>query len=114
MAVLTAAISRLRLLWSGGLPLPVAFWNYAVFWGVLINIAASLSSLVVLAAAGASTAEASWPPLVALALHLLPTPYNILVLVGVWRSAARPGTAPMTAVAARIAVGLLCAVMLVL
>lgn len=66
-------------LWRGELPLPDAFWNWAVFGGLAIN--------------GASTAlfffliMADRPISALIAGYALPVSYNVIVSVGVWRSA---------------------------
>ena len=96
--------SRCADLWSGRLPLSEAFWTYAIFWGLLINLAATLGSLTLLVAVGGDAASKGWAPLAALALHLLPVPYNLVVLVGVWRSAGRPEVTATAALLARTAV----------
>ena len=97
-------LSRLSDLWAGRLRLSEAFWTYAIFWGFLINLAATLTSLTLLVAVGGDAASKEWAPLAALALHLLPVPYNLLVLVGVWRSAGRPEVKANAALLARLAV----------
>ncbi len=71
----------LSALWSGRLPLGEAFWKYAVLIGAMVNLAATGGSLAVLAA--------GLPGALALGVHLLPLPYNAVIAVGVWRSAAR-------------------------
>jgi hypothetical protein len=101
-----AILSRLSDLWSGRLPLSAAFWNYAIFWGFLINLAATFASLAVLVAAGGTQTPGTGTALLALALHLLPIPYNLVVLVGVWRSAGRPENSANAALTARLAVSL--------
>ncbi len=81
-------------LWAGRVPLADAFWTYAVFWSFLINIAATLTSL------GLVAAEASnWA---AIAANLAPIPWNMLVLVGVWRSAAAPEIPRPMAITVRV------------
>jgi hypothetical protein len=74
-------MTRLRALWSGNLPLGEAFWTYAVGIGLAVNLITSLLFLVLL----------SWDrPLAALFVgYALSVPYNLVALVGVWRSAAR-------------------------
>jgi hypothetical protein len=74
-------MSRLRALWSGHLPLGEAFWTYAVTLGIAVNLITSLLFLVLI----------SWDrPLAALFVgYALSVPYNVVALVGVWRSAAR-------------------------
>jgi hypothetical protein len=90
-------------LWSGRHPLPDAFWTYAIFWGFLINLAALIASLAVLVMAG-GIPDAWWAGPAAVALHLLPMPYNGLALVGVWRSSARPEVGQIPRLMARCAV----------
>ena len=74
-------MTRLRALWSGDLPLGEAFWTYAVVGGLAVNLITSLLFLALI----------SWDrPLAALFVgYALSVPYNIVALVGVWRSAAR-------------------------
>lgn len=72
-------INTIKALWAGSLPLPVAFWNYAVGWGLVINIATSIMTIMVILADA--------PAWLLLPVYILPTPYNVLVTVGVWRSA---------------------------
>lgn len=70
-------------LWAGRMPLAEAFWWYAMAYGLLVNLIASLASL--------AAAAVDAPGAVAVMLFLLPLPYNVLVLVGVWRSAGAHG-----------------------
>lgn len=74
-------MTRLRALWFGDLPLGEAFWTYAVTVGLAVNLITSLLFLVLI----------SWDrPVAALvAGYALSVPYNVIALVGVWRSAAR-------------------------
>ena len=83
-------------LWRGDLPLPRAFWDHAIIYGSLANLVTTIAALGVLAANG--------PGLLALAVFLLPAPYNLMAAVGVWRSAARYRGPTIWANAARIAV----------
>jgi len=77
---------------AGEVPLPDAFWRYGVLYGVFVNFFASMAALIVVAAGGAA-----W---LAAVLFLLPLPYNLLIAVGVWRSAGRwPGPPPWAALA---------------
>lgn len=75
---------ELRRLWSGDLPLAKAFWVYAAFIGVSINLLTSTLFLVLIVADR---------PLMALAIgYGASVPYNIVATVGVWRAAGRhPG-----------------------
>jgi hypothetical protein len=74
-------MTRLRALWSGELPLGEAFWTYAVGVALVVNLTTSLLFLFLI----------SWDrPLAALFVgYALSVPYNVVALVGVWRSAAR-------------------------
>jgi hypothetical protein len=96
--------ARLRDLWAGRLPLVDAFWTYQVFWGVCLNIGATLAALAVIVAGKATAAPdmaASTAAVAAAFLHLAVVPYNTMTLVGVWRSAARPQVPRLLAAAAR-------------
>ena len=68
-------------LWAGDLPLRRAFWDYAVFYGLLVNVITDVAFFALLMNDGNMA-------LVALAFAV-PIPYNILVAVAVWRSAGR-------------------------
>ncbi len=90
--VLTGVATWTRALAAGEVPLPEAFWRYGVLYGLFVNFFASMAALIVLAAGGAG-----W---LAVALFLLPLPYNLLVALGVWKSAGRwPGPPPWAALA---------------
>ena len=66
-------------LWRGEIALPDAFWNWAVLGGLAINIASSALFLFLV------TVER---PILALIAGYAPSvPYNVIVAVGVWRSA---------------------------
>lgn len=81
-------------LWAGQVALADAFWTYAIFWGFIVNMAATLASL--------SLVVAEAPNVAAVAAHVAPIPWNVLVLVAVWRSAGRANVPPAWAAAARI------------
>ncbi len=66
-------------LWGGRLPLGTAFWWYAIACGTALNVAATLLAMAVLAA--------DLSAVLAVVLAALPIPYNLVVLVAVWRSA---------------------------
>lgn len=74
-------MNRLRDLWRGDLPLQNAFWNWAVLGGLIVNLASSAAFLLLM------TADQMIPALIV--GYGLSVPYNILVSVGVWRSADR-------------------------
>ena len=92
----TGARARIGALWAGAVPLPVAFWRHAIVHGFVVNLVATLAMLVLLAMDA--------PGWLALAVHLMPLPYNVLFLVAVWRSAARWSGPSAWADAARVAV----------
>jgi hypothetical protein len=70
----------LRRLWAGEVPLGRVFWQYAMIGGTALNLMATLLAMALLAA--------DVPGLLALAAFALPIPYNLFVLVAVWRSAS--------------------------
>ena len=77
-------IELVKQLWAGELPLKRTFWDYAVLYGLSLNLVTHLVFFTLLVN-DANTA------LVALAFAL-PIPYNLFVVVAVWRSAERyPG-----------------------
>ena len=71
---------RIADLWYGRVPLARIFWDYAIIFGSLANLVTTLAALAAFAK--------GMPALLGLLLHFLPTPYNLLMVVGVWRSAA--------------------------
>ena len=87
-------MTKLRSLWFGDLPLGEAFWTYAVGVGLAVNIVTTLGLLALVSADR---------PLLALLVGYGPSvPYNVVALVGVWRSAARYGGSRLHAELARI------------
>jgi hypothetical protein len=68
-------------LWRGALPLEVAFWHYAIYYGLIVNLAASTISIVLFLNHA--------PIALVAAVHLVPVPYSVLTAFGVWRSAHR-------------------------
>lgn len=71
----------LRDLWRGNMPLPQAFWNWAVIGAIAINGLTSILFLVLIM--NDRIVEAF------IAGYAFSVPYNIVVTVGVWRSAGR-------------------------
>ena len=70
-----------RRLWRGELPLSRAFWEFAVLYGLLANLASTGFVLTAIALDA--------PTALVLVLHFLPTPYWVASCIGAWRSAAR-------------------------
>jgi hypothetical protein len=82
-------VDLLRRLWRGDVPIGQVFWNWVVLGGFLVNVATTGASLIVLAANR---------PWLALLVHYGPSlPYNLFVLVAIWRSADRQRDAPVLA-----------------
>src|SRR3546814_14990960 len=76
--------------WRGEIPLGRALWWDMGCVGTLINLATGLVALLLIAR--------DLPDAVAAAVHFSPLPYNLLLVVSVWRSAAKtPGPSALTA-----------------
>jgi hypothetical protein len=97
---------RITALWRGEIPLPLAFWRLALLIGSLINLLAT--GLMLIAIASGLPAE------LAILVHFLPLPYNLLVLIAVWRSAMRYQGPPALATAAQLVTALWFALMLII
>lgn len=74
-------MTRLYRLWRGELELADAFWNWAVFGGLVLNVASSGLFVFLIIA--------DRPISALIAGYVLSVPYNVIVSVGVWRSAGR-------------------------
>lgn len=74
-------MENLKSLWRGDLLLRDAFWNWAVLGGLLINVTTTILFLILI------SADQPWPALIV--GFAISKPYNLVALVGVWRSAAR-------------------------
>ncbi|WP_191085555.1 hypothetical protein [Roseococcus microcysteis] len=90
-------------LWRGEAPLDVAFWNWAVISALVVNITTTIGFFLLFKEGQILAAY-----LVGYGMSL---PYNLLALVGVWRSAARYAGPPFHAALARWAATLLLAVL---
>lgn len=74
-------MKNLSHLWRGELTLQNAFWNWAVFGGLAINVITSALFLFLIMAD---------KPVIALIVgYGFSLPYNVIVTMGVWRSAER-------------------------
>jgi hypothetical protein len=89
-------IRRIVEFWRGGLPLGRAFWLWGILGGGIVSLVTTLIALM-LVAAGAP----AWLAVVVLAAHI---PWNIVLLVGVWRSAGRPEVGHAVANLARLTI----------
>jgi hypothetical protein len=74
-------MAKLRSLWLGELPLGEAFWTWAIGIGLLVNVTTSALFLALI--------TADWPWAALFVGYALSVPYNVVAVVGVWRSAAR-------------------------
>jgi len=68
-------------LWDGRVPLKQVFWQWAIVYGLLVNLVTSalFFGLVIYDVA----------PLLLIVAFILPVPFNLFVVVAVWRSADR-------------------------
>jgi hypothetical protein len=87
-------MAKLRDLWSGKLPLGEAFWTFAIGIGLLVNLTTSALFLALI------TVDRPWAAL--FVGYVLSVPYNVVAVVGVWRSASRHQGAAGLADLARI------------
>ncbi len=71
----------LSALWRGELPLNEAFWTWTVTIGLIVNVTSTILFLVLI------TLDQPWAALIV--GYGLSVPYNVMAVVGVWRSAAR-------------------------
>ena len=94
-------MTKLLALWSGDLDLNEAFWTWTVTVGLLVNIATSILFLMLIL---------QDQPLAGLLIgYGFSVPYNIVAIVGVFRSAARYDGPSLHADLARLASVLLMA-----
>ncbi len=70
---------RLKSFWRGEVPLPEVFWHYAVGYGLVLNIATSILFIPL--------AKMDLSPWLLVPAYFLPAPYNLFMIVVVWRSA---------------------------
>jgi hypothetical protein len=89
-------LDKLKALWRGQLALEVAFWHYAIYYGLIVNAVATTISVILLLVDA--------PIVLAVAVHFIPLPYSVVTAVGVWRSAERHGGPGKFANFARIGV----------
>jgi len=81
-------------LWNGRVELGRVFWEYAIVYGTIFNLITTLAALAAFAG--------DWSDAIALAIFFLPAPYNLLMIISVWRSAARYSGPAIWATLARI------------
>jgi hypothetical protein len=66
-------------LWAGRRPLSEAFWTYGLLYGTALNIIATIAALAVV--------TLGLPGALAVVIFVLPLPYVLVAVVGVFRSA---------------------------
>ena len=98
--------ARIQALWRGETALAHAFWTVTILYGTLINLLATGLMFAALAA--------GLPSLLAVSLHFLPLPYNVMALLAVWRSARLYEGPRAHAAAAQLAAALWFVLMLLL
>lgn len=74
-------MAKLLALWRGDLPLGDALWTWMVFGGFLVNISTSIACFALI------MVDLPWVALIV--GYGLSVPYNVVAMVGVWKSAAR-------------------------
>lgn len=89
-------LGPLRRLVAGEAPLARAFWDYGIIGGTALNALTTVAAMALLAAEDLEAA--------ALVLFALPIPYNLLVVVAVWRSASAYAGRAVWADLARLAI----------
>jgi hypothetical protein len=80
----------------GGLPLGRAFWHWGILGGGIVSLFATMLALTLIAAGAPA-----WLAVLVFAAHI---PWNLVLLVGVWRSAGRPEVSPAAANLARFVI----------
>jgi hypothetical protein len=96
-------VTSLRRFWRGDVPLGEAFWLWGILGGGVVNLFTTLLAAMLL------TFEA--PAWIAAAMFTAPIPANIALLVGVWRSSARPNVGADGRLLARTAMAVWTALM---
>ena len=69
--------------WAGLVPLHLLLIRDMLILATAVNIVTTIASLVLLGADA--------PPVIAIAVFLLPLPYNLFIFLCVWRSAGQLG-----------------------
>jgi hypothetical protein len=87
-------MTALRRFWQGDVPLGEAFWLWGILGGGVLALFATLFGLMLL------TFRA--PPWLVVALIVGHVPFNVFLLVGVWRSAGGDAVGENARLIARI------------
>lgn len=91
-------LRSLRDLWEGRLSLAETLGTWGLLRGLMLNAGCSAAALSIWLVADSPAASA-----LALTIHFLPVPYNVVIAVGGWRAAGAPGHSPRTRALARAA-----------
>lgn len=75
------SMRRFVSLWRGEVPLARVFWEYMIGWATVLNLIAAGLALIVFMKDG--------PLWLGLLLHFGMVPLNAVLVVSVWRAAAR-------------------------
>jgi len=78
--LLAPATAYVHRLWRGELPLARAFWTDMILIGSLVNIVATAAAMLLFVS--------GVPVALGVIVHFAPLPYNILLFLAVWQSAA--------------------------
>ena len=68
-------------LWNGRIAMSRVFWEYAIAYGTVLHLVTTLAAFAAFAK--------DWPALIGFTIFFLPAPYTLLMIVAVWKSAAR-------------------------
>lgn len=80
-------------LWNGRLSLARAYWEFAIVYVLLANLGATAAALAAIAS--------GLPAALGVLIFLLPLPYILVAVVGVWRSADGYDGPPLLAMLAK-------------
>jgi hypothetical protein len=93
---LEAELRTIVEFFRGDLPLARAFWFWGILGGGIVSLFATLLALTLMAAGAPA-----WLGMLVFVAHI---PWNLVLLVGVWRSAGRPEVSPAAANLARLVI----------
>lgn len=91
-------MGTLRDLWAGRLSLAETLGIWGLLRGLMLNAGCSAVALAIWLTSDRASTTA-----IALFIHYLPVPYNVVIAVGGWRAASRPGHSPRTRALGRAA-----------
>jgi hypothetical protein len=97
-------VAWVRQLWCGELPLARVFWTDMLAVGTCVNVATLLAAMLMFGLGA--------PPALAVLTFISPLPYNILLVTGLWRSAARARSEWSTAAQAVAAIWLIAMILI--